>query len=101
MTRTSHPSERHVTPRRRRGRTFVAIVVVVLGAATSGAVASGQSRGDYASPELLQHGYGPGGPQAAPVSSIRETAGAGTGRHYASPELIQLGHGPGGPKASR
>lgn len=88
---TTHPA---------RSRTLVAVVAVVLAAGTSGALAGGQSPGDYASPEIIQQGYGPGGPPVSWPASVRETASAGTGRDYASPELIQLGYGPGGPSAS-
>jgi hypothetical protein len=65
----------------------------------SGALASG-NRSNYASPELLQLGFGPAGPPAASGSPVRETASAGAGRDYGSAEIIQLGHGPGGPPAS-
>jgi hypothetical protein len=100
MTRTSHANEAHETSRRSRSRTFVAVAVVALAAGTSGAVASGESHGDYASPAVVQVGHGPGGPPSASVASGRETAAVGTGRDYASPELIQLGFGPGGPRAA-
>ena len=84
-----------------RSHTLVAALAlaVALAAGTSGAFASG-GRGDYASPELIQLGSGPGGPPAASVSPVRKPASAGAGRDYGSAEIIQLGYGPGGPPAS-
>jgi hypothetical protein len=55
--------------------------VVASGASGSGSVAPD---GDNASPQLIQHGHGPGGPPASVDRSFE----------YGSAELIQLGHGP-------
>ena len=85
-----------MTTTRHRIPTVVAVLAVAFAAATYGASGS-NNRGDYASPELIQLGFGPGGPPAA--SSVRQTANVGTARDYGSAEIIQLGHGPGGPPA--
>jgi hypothetical protein len=60
-------------------------LVVAVGAGASGSVTPADE--DYASPELIQLGHGPGGPAAA----------TDRGFEYGSADLIQLGHGPGGP----
>jgi hypothetical protein len=86
-----------MTTHRHRIPTVVAVLAVAFAAATNGALGS-DNRGDYASPELIQLGVGPGGPPAA-SASVRQTANVGTLRDYGSAEIIQLGHGPGGPPA--
>ena len=86
-----------MTTHRHRIPTVVAVLAVAVAAAANGALGS-DNRGDYASPELIQLGFGPGGPPAA--SSVRQTANVGTARDYGSAEIIQLGHGPGGPSDS-
>ena len=87
-----------------RRRTFVATfaaLAVALAAGTNGALASGEGRpGDYASPELLQLGSGPGGPHVSSVSPVVLKASTSASGDYGSPEIIQLGYGPGGPRAS-
>jgi hypothetical protein len=83
----------------RRGA-LVAFLALASLAGASGALASLESGSDYAAPEVVQLGYGPGGPPSAGVSSIRKTAKEGAGRAYGSAEIIQLGYGPGGPQAS-
>jgi hypothetical protein len=88
-----------MTTHRHRIPTLVAVLAVALAAAAGGALGS-DNRGDYASPELIQLGSGPGGPPAASVSPVRQTANVGTARDYGSAEIIRLGHGPGGPPAS-
>jgi hypothetical protein len=88
-----------MTTHRHRIPTLVGILAVALAVATNGALGS-DNRHDYASPELIQFGFGPGGPPAASVSPVRRTANVGTARDYGSAEIIQLGHGPGGPPAS-
>jgi hypothetical protein len=88
-----------MTTYRHRITIFVAVLAVALAAAAGGALGS-DNRGDYASPELIQLGSGPGGPPAASVSRVRQTANVGTARDYGSAEIIRLGHGPGGPPAS-
>ena len=45
-----------------RRRTLVVGLVVASFAAASGAFASSGSGSDYAAPEIIQLGYGPGGP---------------------------------------
>jgi hypothetical protein len=88
--------------RRIRSRTFLAVVVAVLAAGTTGgALAIGQSSGAHASPELIRlgDGNGNGDPPAGSLSSVRESTGTRSG-DYASPELLQLGYGPSGPQAS-
>jgi hypothetical protein len=54
-----------------RRRTVVAGLVVASFAGAGGALASLDSGSDYADPEVLQLGYGPGGP---PPVSIRTVA---------------------------
>ena len=81
-----------------RRRTLVVAVAVASLAGASGALAGSESGSDYAAPEVVQLGYGPGGPPAA--GTFRKTAQDGAGRAYGSAELIQLGYGPGGPQAS-
>ena len=88
-----------MTTHRHRIPTVIAVLAVAFAAASNGALGS-DNRGDYASPELIQLGFGPGGPPAAPVSPVRQTTNVGTARDYGSAEMIQLGHGPGGPSAS-
>ena len=88
-----------MTTHRHRIPTVVAVLAVAFAAATNGALGS-DNRGDYASPELIQLGFGPGGSPAASSSSVRQTTNVGTARDYGSPEIIQLGHGPGGQSAS-
>ena len=82
-----------------RRRTLVVGLAVASFAGASGAFASFESGTDYAAPEIIQLGYGPGGP-----AGIRTVATAGgapasfeSGSDYAAPEIIQLGYGPGGP----
>jgi hypothetical protein len=87
-----------MTTSRHRIPTVVAVLAVAFAAATYGASGS-DNRGDYASPELIQLGFGPGGPPAASASSVRQSANVGTAHDYGSAEIIQLGHGPGGPPA--
>jgi hypothetical protein len=87
-----------MTSHRHRIPTVVAVLAVALAAAANGALGS-DHRGDYASPELIQLGSGPGGPPAASVSRVRQT-NVVTARDYGSAELIQRGYGPGGPPAS-
>ena len=89
-----------MTTYRHRIPIVVAVLAVAVAAATSGALGS-DNRGDYASPEFIQLGFGPGGPPAASVSHVRQTTDVGTARDYGSAEIIQLGHGPGGQPASR
>ena len=88
-----------MTTHRHRITTLVAVLAVALAAAANGALGS-DNRGDYASPERIQLGSGPGGPPAASVSPFRQTANVGTARDYGAAEIIRLGHGPGGPPAS-
>ena len=88
-----------MTTHRHRIPTVVAVLAVAVAAATNGALGS-DNRGDYASPELIQLGSGPGGPPAASVSPVRQTTDLGTARDYGAAEIIQLGHGPGGPPDS-
>ena len=80
-----------------RRRTLVVGLTVASLAGASGAFASLESGSDYAAPEIIQLGYGPGGP-GGPAGG-RTVAGASleSGFDYAAPELIQLGYGPGGP----
>ncbi len=52
-----------------RRRTLVASLVVASLAGASGAFASFESGSDYAAPEVLQLGYGPGGPPST-VSTL-------------------------------
>ena len=87
-----------MTTSRHRIPTVVAVLAVAFAAATYGASGS-DNRGDYASPELIQLGFGPGGSPAASASSVRQTANVGTAHDYGSAEIIQFGHGPGGPPA--
>ena len=87
-----------MTTHRHRIPIVVAVLTVAFAAATNGALGS-DNRGDYASPELIQLGFGPGGPPAASASSVRQPANVGTAHDYGSAEIIQLGHGPGGPPA--
>ncbi len=82
-----------------RRRTLVALAVASL-AGSGGALASLESGSDYAAPEVVQLGFGPGGPPSAGVSPVRKTAKEGTGRAYGSGAIIQMGYGPGGPRAS-
>jgi len=83
-----------------RRRTLVVALAVASFAGPSGAFASLESGSDYGAPEVVQLGYGPGGPPSAGVSSFRKTAKEGAGSAYGSAEIIQLGYGPGGPQAS-
>ena len=87
-----------MTTHRHRIPIVVAVLTVAFAAATNGALGS-DNRGDYASPELIQLGFGPGGPPAASASSVRQPANVGTAHDYGSAEIIQFGHGPGGPPA--
>ena len=107
---THHKPERSVKQRLPIALAVTALAIAVSGSTpvghagalpggTSGALAS-DNRGEYASPELLQLGFGPGGPPAASGTPVKEAASVGTGRDYASAEIIQLGYGPGGPPAS-
>jgi hypothetical protein len=82
-----------------RRRALVVGLAVASLAGASGALASFESGSDYAAPEIVQLGYGPGGPPSAGVSLFMETAQESTGRAYGSAEIIQLGYGPGGPQA--
>lgn len=77
-----------------RRRALVVGLAVASLAGASGALASFEGGSDYAAPEIVQLGYGPGGPPSAGVSLFMDS-----GRDYGSPELIQLGYGPGGPQA--
>ncbi len=52
-----------------RRRILVAGLVVASFAGASGALASLESGSDYAAPEVLQLGYGPGGPPSAEIST--------------------------------
>ena len=81
-----------------RRRTLVVGLAVASLAGASGALASRESGSDYADPEIIQLGYGPGGPAGG-----RTVAGASfeSGFDYAAPERIQLGYGPGGPAGIR
>ena len=88
-----------MTTHRHRIPTIVAVLAVALAAATNGALGSDNNRSDYASPGLIQLGFGPGGPPAASVSPVRKTTDVDTARDYGSAEINQLGHGPGGPPA--
>lgn len=88
-----------MTTHRHRIPTVVAVLAVAVAAAANGALGS-DNRGDYASPELIQLGSGPGGPPAASVSPVRQATDLGTARDYGSAEIIQAGHGPGGPPDS-
>ena len=83
-----------------RRRTLVVGLAAASLAGPSGALASLESGSDYGAPEVVQLGYGPGGPPSAGVSSFRETEKEDAGHAYGSPEIIQLGYGPGGPQAS-
>ena len=83
-----------------RRRTVVVGLAVASFAGASGALASLESGSDYAAPEVVQLGYGPGGPPSTGVSPVRKTATEGAGREYGSGEIIQLGYGPGGPRAA-
>ncbi len=82
-----------------RRRTLVLGLAVASFAGASGALATLESGSDYATPEVVQLGYGPGGPPYPGVSPFRKTAKEGAGRAYGSAEIIQLGYGPGGPQA--
>jgi hypothetical protein len=53
-----------------RRRTLVACLAVASLAGASGALASLETGSDYASPEVLQLGYGPGGPPSTVVSTF-------------------------------
>jgi hypothetical protein len=88
-----------MTSHRHRIPTLVAVLAVAVAAAANGALSS-DHRGDYAAPALIQLGFGPGGPPAASVSPLMQTANVGTACDYGSAEIVQLGHGPGGPAAS-
>ena len=81
-----------------RRRTLVVGIAVASLAGAGGALASLESGSDYAAPEIVQLGYGPGGPPSAEV--FRATAKEDAGRTYGSAEIIRLGYGPGGPQAS-
>ena len=83
-----------------RRRTLVVGLAVASFAGASGALASLESGSDYAAPEVVQLGYGPGGPPSAEASLFRAMANEDAGRDYGSAEMIQLGYGPGGPQAS-
>jgi hypothetical protein len=83
-----------------RRRSLVLSLALTSFAAAGGALASIASGSDYAAPDVLQLGYGPGGPPSAEASLVREPAQAGSGSAYGSAEIIQLGYGPGGPPAS-
>ena len=63
-----------------RRRTLVLGLAVASFAGASGALASLESGSDYAAPEVVQLGYGPGGPPSAGVSPFRKTASEGAGR---------------------
>ncbi|HYK07358.1 MAG TPA: hypothetical protein VEW11_06275 [Gaiellaceae bacterium] len=91
MTSLVHSIGRH---------TLVVSLAVASLAGASGALASLESGSDYGAPDVVQLGYGPGGPPSAGVSSLRETAKHGVGHAYGSAEIMQLGYGPGGPQAS-
>lgn len=88
-----------MTTHRHRIPIVVAVLTVAFAAATNGALGS-DNRGDYASPELIQLGSGPGGPPAASASSVRQTTNVATGSDYGSAAIVQRGYGPGGPPAS-
>ena len=81
-----------------RRRTLVVAAAAAALAGAGGALARFDSGSDYAAPEVVQLGYGPGGPPSA--GTFRETAKGGAGSAYGSAETIQLGYGPGGPPAS-
>jgi hypothetical protein len=81
-----------------RSRTLVVGLAVASFAGVSGALASFEGGSDYAAPEVVQLGFGPGGPSSAGV--FRKTAKESAGRACGSAEIIQLGYGPGGPQAS-
>jgi hypothetical protein len=53
-----------------RRRTLVACLAVASLAGASGALASLETGSDYASPEVLQLGYGPGGPPSTGISTF-------------------------------
>jgi hypothetical protein len=53
-----------------RRRTLVVCLAVASLAGASGALASLESGSDYAAPELLQLGYGPGGPPSTDISTF-------------------------------
>ncbi len=53
-----------------RRRTLLAGLVVASFAGAGGALASLESGSDYAAPEVLQLGYGPGGPPSADISTV-------------------------------
>jgi len=55
-----------MTTHQHRIPTVVAVLAVALAAATNGALGS-NNRSDYATPELIQLGFGPGGPPAASI----------------------------------
>ena len=84
-----------------RRRTLVVGLAVASFAGASGAFASFEGGSDYAAPEIIQLGYGPGGPAA--IRSVAAASGSPasfeSGSDYAAPEIIQLGYGPGGGRA--
>ena len=53
-----------------RRRTLVACLAVASLAGATGALASIESGSDYAAPEVLQLGYGPGGPPSTDISTF-------------------------------
>jgi hypothetical protein len=53
-----------------RRRTLVACLAVASLAGASGALASLETGSDYASPEVLQLGFGPGGPPSTGISTF-------------------------------
>jgi hypothetical protein len=81
-----------------RRRTLVVGIAVASLAGVGGALASLEGGSDYGAPEVVQLGYGPGGPPSADV--FRQTAKETAGRAYGSAETLQLGYGPGGPQAA-
>ena len=82
-----------------RRRTVVVGLAVASLAGATGAFASREGGSDYADPEVVQLGYGPGGPPSAGV--VRTTAKESAGRGYGSAEIIQQGYGPGGLPAAQ
>jgi hypothetical protein len=53
-----------------RRRSLVACLAVAALAGAGGALASVESGSDYAAPEVLQLGYGPGGPPSTSISTF-------------------------------
>ena len=79
--------------------TVAAAVGVAFGLTGVGTtLASVGDRGEYASPEHLQSGFGPAG---RPATTIATSEAGGQDNGYGSAALLQLGYGPAGPPSAR